>query len=523
MIPLFKVFVAPEASKAVTDVLQSGFITQGKEVDEFEEKLSEWFEGFPRIVTLNSATSGLTLALRLLDLDDGDEVLCTPLTCWASNAPVLANRLHIKWVDVDPDTCTMDLDDLERKLSPTTRAILCVHWGGQPIDMDRMCAIRDAYDPSIAIVEDCAHAFGARAHNGKLVGTSHGNLCVFSTQAIKHLTTGDGGLLFLPTEEMYRRARLLRWYGIDRDARKSPKDFRMESDIVEWGYKFHMNDIAASIGSANLPYIVCHLEHARSIASYYDRSLGGLSLPNGKSVVLDNTRGGLGAFWLYTLRIPGKPEFITYMRDTHNVMTSQVHNRNDLHSCVSAFTADLPQLCEIVNDIVCIPIGPWVSLDDAHRIVLAIRQWCLQENSDELRVRSIKVEDRAAYLDLLFQLNGHRVDLTDERWEEKLALILTCSRIMVLEFQGQLIGSVKVVIEEKFGDPIAHVEDMVVDQNWRGLKLGQFLIQCALELGASSGCHKTVLHSKGSVAPFYLKQTFECEGDGVSLVHRHRR
>ena len=194
-IPLFKVFMAPpeQLDAPVLDVLHSGYVTQGPKVEEFEEMLRRFF-GNPRVLTLNSATSGLHLALHLLGKRDGDwpglieqvdEVLTCPLTCTASNWPILANRLRIKWVDADPATCMMDLDDLEAKLTPTTKVILLVHWGGTPIDLDRVARIKEVsyekYGFRPQVIEDCAHAFGAEHKQLKL--GNHGNLCVFSLQA----------------------------------------------------------------------------------------------------------------------------------------------------------------------------------------------------------------------------------------------------------------------------------------------------------------------------------------------------
>lgn len=248
-IRLFKVPMSPEAPEAAQAVLKSGCLTEGAQVKRFEGRLAEYL-GNPRVAAVNSATSGLHLALHLLKFDalavrdwpgmtEGqDEVLSCPLTCAATNWPVLANRLKLKWVDADPDTCMMDLADLERKLSPTTKVVMIVHWGGATIDYERLDAVLDAAAPRLGfrpmIIEDCAHAFGA-THKGVKAGhcsRAH-NICVFSFQAIKHLTTGDGGAIAFPCYGLYHKAKLLRWYGIDRDLRHA-NGFRMEHDIVDW-------------------------------------------------------------------------------------------------------------------------------------------------------------------------------------------------------------------------------------------------------------------------------------------------
>ena len=275
-IPLFKVFMAPpeELDGPLLKVIHSGKVTQGPKVEEFEAALREYFS-HQHVLTLNSATSGLHLALHLLQKADGpnwpglqpevDEVLTCPLTCTATNWPILANRLRIKWVDADPKTSNMCLDDLEAKLSPTTKVIMIVHWGGVPANLDRIARIQQTCFQKFGfiphVIEDCAHSMGAE-HQGRKLGT-HGNICVFSlqvrrrgrmqrmqrtqrthhhrrrrpppryrpprslVQAIKHLTAVDGGLILLPNAELHRRARLLRWFGIDRERRSGGGSFRM--------------------------------------------------------------------------------------------------------------------------------------------------------------------------------------------------------------------------------------------------------------------------------------------------------
>ena len=151
MIPLFRVNMSEKVPEAVGQTLMSGFVTQGPRVDEFEEKLVAKFN-HPYILTLNSATAGLTMAARLLENPSADwpgfdpekdVVLSTPLTCTATNFAIRANRFNIKWVDADPETCNMDLADLERQLDQTTKIIMIVHWGGTPVDLVKLDEILD--------------------------------------------------------------------------------------------------------------------------------------------------------------------------------------------------------------------------------------------------------------------------------------------------------------------------------------------------------------------------------------------
>jgi len=382
-IPLFKVYMSQKVAEEVPNTLLSGFITQGPKVEEFEKQLSERLDN-PYVLTLNSATSGLTLALRLLQRHnvevgwpginkETDVVLTTPLTCTATNWPILANGLNLQWVDVDPKTCCMCLEDLERKITKYTKVIYVVHWGGSPIDLYKLDQVLERKRREIGfkpwVIEDCAHAFMSK-FDGKYLG-SHHNICVYSLQAIKHLTTGDGGLITLPNREFYERAKLLRWYGIDRDKRNySRKDFRLENDVEEWGYKFHMNDLNATIGLCNLSEIDTVIEGHKRNAQLYNKELQGLN----KVKLLELSDKAEGSYWIYTLMVNDAETFINFMKEK-GISASQVHKRNDMHTCVSKYICHLPNLTAIENQYVCIPVGWWVTNEQAGHIVDAVKQY----------------------------------------------------------------------------------------------------------------------------------------------------
>jgi len=362
MIPLFKVFMNPKIEDYIVPVLKSGFISQGSQVEKFEEKLKDYFN-YPYILTLNSATSGLTLALKMANLPKNSEVLICPLTCFATTSAILANNLNIKWVDIDPETCNINLEDLKNKITTNTRSICFVHWGGNPVDMDKLNSIKqytlDKFGFEIKIIEDCAHSFGAK-YKDKKIGT-FGNYSIFSLQAIKHLTTGDGGLIFLPNKEEYERAKLLRWFGISREKRK---DLRLEEDISESGFKYHMNDVNASIGLANLPFVEENLSVMRRNCQIYNSCLD-IDIIN----MNDNS-----ACWLYTIKVKQKEKFIEYMK-SNGVSVSQVHQRNDGNSCVEKFKTTLPILDQIEKEIVCIPCGWWLTFEDIEKIINLINEF----------------------------------------------------------------------------------------------------------------------------------------------------
>jgi dTDP-4-amino-4,6-dideoxygalactose transaminase len=370
--------MSPTAATEVSKVLNSGYIGQGPKVEEFENILRNYLN-HDYVTTLNSGTSGLHLALHLLrranaesnwpGLEDGDEVLATSMTCTASNWPILANGLKIKWVDIDSTTLNIDLDDLERKITSKTKVIMLVHWGGYPNDLDRIKKIQDkaflTYGFRPEVIEDGAHSFGSLYKN-QHIGT-HGNLTMYSLQAIKHITSIDGGLLISPNRELYKRANLCRWYGIDRNDNR--KDFRCEANIDEWGFKFHMNDVCATVGIENLKHVEDILSKHRSNANYYDKSLN--NVPGVK--LLKREEGFDSAFWIYSMLVDDRPGFYAWMKEC-GIAVSQVHERNDKHTCVKEFRSGLPTLDSIIGNIVSIPVGWWVSKEEREYISDCIKK-----------------------------------------------------------------------------------------------------------------------------------------------------
>ena len=494
-IPLFKVYMNNNLD-SVMNTLGSGMITQGKKVEEFEGKLKKYFN-YPYLLTLNSATSGLTLAYRLLDLNPSvDNVISTPLTCFATNASILANNLNIIWADTDSNTCNIDLDDVKKKINSNTKALSFVHWGGNPVDLNKVEELKkyalEKYEIELKVIEDCAHAFGAEL-NYKKLGT-HGNICVFSLQAIKHLTTGDGGLIFLPNEDMYKRAKLLRWFGIDREKRSLPgSDFRLEPDISEYGYKFHMNDINASIGLSNLPNIENILERCRSNAKFYKDNLNNLD-----SIKLFEEHENVNpSYWIYTIKIlfNRKNEFIQYMK-FKGIVVSQVHARNDKHSCLKNYSSSLPNLDILETQIVSIPVGWWIT--EEQRIYIVD---CIKEFSDSLYITTLNTEDSVEeYARLLYQMNEYAQPNKNLELSEDVS-----KTIYIMKLNNKIVCTAKLFIEEKLYQPVGHIEDVVTDNEYRNKGYGKSLIKYLIDIATKDmNCYKVILSCKESLDNFYL-------------------
>ncbi len=362
MITLFKVHMPETVREPLLETLFCGFIGEGQRVIEFESKLTN-FIGSPYPLSLNNCTSAIHLALRLSCVKPGDDVITSPMTCTATNEPIMSFYARIIWADINPKTGNIDPESIRRKITSKTKAILVTHWGGYPCPMDEINEIAQEY--GIKVIEDAAHAFGTE-YKGRKIG-NHSDFVCFSFQAIKHITTVDGGVLFCKDETDYRRGKLLRWYGIDRESPR--KDFRCEEDIAEWGYKFHMNDVAATIGIEQLNYIDGILSRNRDNARFYDESLSNI---NGVELC-DYSDECKSAYWQYTILVNDRPSFMEYM-NKNGIMVSQVHARNDKHSMFRDFLCDnLPGVDEFTKYMVCIPVGWWVTDEERQYIVDNIR------------------------------------------------------------------------------------------------------------------------------------------------------
>jgi perosamine synthetase len=360
---LFKVHMPKSVDKPLLEVLHSGFIGQGKKVDEFEEKLGHYF-GNKKVLTLNSGTSGLHLALRLANVGHGDEVITTAMTCTATNMPILAAGAKIVWADVNPITGLIDPQAIEEKITSKTKAIIMVHFGGIPCDIDAINAIAKKHN--LKTIEDGAHAIGAEYKSSKI--GNHSDFIMFSLQAIKHFTTVDGGLLLCKDQSDYERGKLLRWYGIDRDEKR--KEFRCEEDIVEYGYKYHMNDISATIGIEQLKYIDEIVSKHIENQEYYDRTL-----QNIKGVaVIKKPNVSKSSSWLYTLHIDKRDLFSVWMSE-QGVMTSRVHERNDKHTAFDDSLCELPGVDAFNATQVSIPVGWWITKQDREYIANKIQEF----------------------------------------------------------------------------------------------------------------------------------------------------
>jgi len=283
---------------AVVDVLKSGWITSGLKVKEFESNFREFIGLDVNTIAVNSATSGLHLALEALNIGKGDEVITTTLTFTATAEVVRYLGADVKFVDVDEKTLNISIDSLKKAISSKTKAIIPVHYAGLGCDMDRILSIAEEFN--LKVIEDAAHALPTTC-NGNIVGSLKSDITVFSFYANKTMTTGEGGMVVTRHPDLAKRMKIMRLHGIDRDAfdRFQSKKPAWYYEIVAPGFKYNMTDIAASMGICQLKKLPKFLERRQYLAKRYFDTLANLPL----ILPADGPTGWTHSWHLFVIRL----------------------------------------------------------------------------------------------------------------------------------------------------------------------------------------------------------------------------
>jgi perosamine synthetase len=358
-IPLFKVFMPPEGElmPRLRDLLYSGQISEGPPVYEFENRFSKLVE-LPNILSFYSGTAALHTALILAGVEPGDEVISTPMTAEPTNMAILHAGGKIVWADVDPRNGNICPVSVSTQITAKTKAVMVVHYGGIPVSLDAIQSA--ARKVGIPVIEDAAHALGAR-YGGKTVGSSS-EYTMFSLQAIKHMTTVDGGMLACRRSEDLPPGRKIRWFGIDRSAS------RTEVDVSSVGYKYHMNNLNATIGLVQLNWIRDLIDSHIRNGRYFDRHLQGI--PGIELCQWDATAEP--SYWFYTILAERRNDLSRYLTEK-GISNSQAHRRNDWHSVFSSSRRELPGVDAFYSKMLHIPCGWWITDEDRERIVETLR------------------------------------------------------------------------------------------------------------------------------------------------------
>jgi perosamine synthetase len=305
-------------------------------------------------IAVGSGTDALHLAYLLAGIEAGDEVLTPLFTCTATNIPLLYIGANIRFVDVDPGTLNISVPDLQSKISERTKAIVCVHYGGLPCDMKEIGTLAARY--GIPVIEDAAHAVGA-TYGGVPVGAIS-EFTMYSFQAIKHLTTGDGGMVTFKDGGLEAKAKRLRWFGIDRTLKQKGI---WENDITEVGYKYQLTDIGAAIGLAGLEEFDDTLGHRRALYRRYVDNLRGVNHVQ----IVDDFDPAKG-------HAERRLDCQRKLRDWR-IESGQTHYRNDRYS-VFHCSEEFPGMDAIDDNYLILPLHTRMSLADVDRICDTLKE-----------------------------------------------------------------------------------------------------------------------------------------------------
>ncbi|MDD4857768.1 MAG: GNAT family N-acetyltransferase [Candidatus Krumholzibacteria bacterium] len=362
MIPLFRPSISNEEIEAVTEVLKSGWWGLGPKTAEFEEKFAKYI-GVKHAVGLNSGTAALHLALALLDLKRGDEVIVPPITFVSTAHAVVYNGAKPVFADVYEDNLCIDVEDVARKITKRTRAILPVHYAGHPCDMDGLREL--AKGKRIAIVEDAAHACGAQ-YKGKKIG-SISELTCFSFHAVKNVACGEGGMVTTNNDEWDKWLREMRWLGIS----KSTWNRTVDEKVYAWfyhvnrlGFKAHLNDIPAAIGIVQLARLDALNARRREVAGIYNRAF-----KNIKGVKVPVERKGCKSSWhIYHLKVDKRDDLIKFLKD--NDIAPGVHYYPiHLHPYYRSQRVKLPVAEEVWKRIISLPCFPGITEEEMNKVI----------------------------------------------------------------------------------------------------------------------------------------------------------
>jgi len=378
MIPYGKQSIDDEDIKAVIEVLRSDWLTTGPKVTEFENAIAD-FVGAKYAVAVSCGTAALHAAMFALEIGPGDEVIVPPMTFAATANCVVFQGGTPVFVDVDPDTLLIDPAQIEAKITPKTKGIIAVDYAGQPCEYDKLCAIRE--ERGLKLVADGCHALGAE-YKGRKVG-SLADMTVFSFHPVKHIATGEGGMITTDDEDLANRMRLFRNHGITSDFREREIRGSWFYEMAGLGYNYRLTDIQCALGLSQLKKLSDFLARRREIAKIYDNVFGDLEGISPLGVRADV----LHAYHLYVVRVStdkcqgNRAQIFKELRENGigvNVHYIPVH----LHPFYRNHFATESGLCPIAENayaqIISLPMFPGMSDEDIERVINSVKKVVMQ-------------------------------------------------------------------------------------------------------------------------------------------------
>jgi perosamine synthetase len=373
MIPYGRQTIDEDDIKAVIDVLRSDWLTTGPKVAEFEQAVADYV-GAKYAVAVSNGTAALHAAMYAIGIGPGDEVIVSPMTFAATANCIVFQGGTPVFTDVDPDTLLIDPAKVEEKITEKTKAIIGVDYAGQPCDWDSLREIADKH--GLRLVADGCHALGAE-YKGRKIGVL-ADMTVFSFHPVKHITTGEGGMITAADPELAGRMRLFRTHGITTDARQREEQGSWFYEMVDLGYNYRITDFQSAFGISQLQKLPKFLERRREIAARYDEAFVDFFGITPLVVRKDS----LHAYHLYVVRVDGdtlgidRATLFTKLREKGirvNVHYIPVH----LHPFYKEKFYTGPGLCPIAESayeqIISLPMFPGMTDEDVERVVVEVK------------------------------------------------------------------------------------------------------------------------------------------------------
>ena len=356
--------IPKNAVNAIKKVLSGRWIGQGPLVDKLEIIFSKRFGNNMPSVAVGSGTDALHLSYILAGIKKGDEIICPVFTCTATNIPLLYIGAKIKFADIDPKTFNIDIDSVKRLITKKTKAIVFVNYGGLPCNLSELKKI--AKKNKLILIQDAAQSLGATYENKPI--TSFADFTIFSFQAIKQISSGDGGMLVIKNKKLLKKARRIRWFGIDRLAKQGGT---WENDIREVGYKYQMTDLGAALLLESIKEFKKIDNCRKLIFNTYKKILK----KNTNVTIVDSNDVKGHAHWLFTILIDKKDLLQKKLRDKL-IETNQVHFRNDRYSIFKKFIKNqkFKNMDAVEDKYLVLPVHTKMTVSDARYIAEQINK-----------------------------------------------------------------------------------------------------------------------------------------------------
>ena len=358
------VCIPDNAAEEVAKTLKSTWINTGKKEKEFREKVCARFKA-PYAVACMTGTAALKIALRALGVGPGDEVVSTPFTFIATNTAILEVGAKPVFADIQYETLNIDPQSVEEKITEKTKAIMCVHYAGNPVDLDELRAV--AAKHNLPVIEDSAHAMTSE-YKGNPIGST-GDVATFSFQCVKIVTSGDGGAVTTTSEEIYKKLKKQTWYGIDREAKKTDKLNPLPADPDGLGFKSNMNDITATLGCAAMDHLDVPLARRKEIGERYRKEFANLEKVN----LVDYKSHWKPNYQIFPVYVENRQQFAEYMWDK-GIQVNVNNRRNDVYDIFGGL-CDLPNTKKADETVILLPLHTDLTNTHVERIVEAVKNY----------------------------------------------------------------------------------------------------------------------------------------------------